>query len=140
MSAISTVTYATHLPYVYTAKVSNDLTGFMEYLEQIRVSCVILDITRPAVVFGDTIRCAPMNQSDLGFDQKTLMTYHCYVIFGEGDTILRMNDGADSYFTVFDEYHEGYRVDESCVTCLWDLGQLAYYYKWCSSRNFGTGR
>lgn len=140
VSAISTVTYATHLPYEYTVKVSNDLTGFMEYLEQTRVSCVMLDITRPAVVFGDVIRCAPMNQSDLGFDQQVLMTYHCYVIFGEGDTILRLDDGTDSYFTVFDEYHQGYRADESCVTCLWDVGQFTYYYMWCSSRNFGTGR
>lgn len=137
---VSTVTYATHLPYVYAVNVSNDVTGFLEFLEQTRVSCVTLDVTRPAKVSGDMISCAPVNRSDLGFDQQTLMTYHCYVIFGEGDTILRLDDGTHSYFMVYDEFHNGYRPDESCVTCLWDVGHFAYYYKWCSSKNIIAGQ
>jgi len=112
----------------------------MEFLEQTRVSCVTLDVMRPAKVFGDMISCAPVNRSDLGFDQQTLMTYHCYVIFGEGDTILRLDDGTLSYFSVYDECLNGYRPDESCVNCLWNVGHFTYYYKWCSSKNLITGR
>ncbi|XP_008185550.1 plexin-A3-like [Acyrthosiphon pisum] len=141
VSVASSVTYVSHLPYVYILNVINDVTGFLEFLDQTRVWCVMLDVTRPAGVYGDTIRCAPVNQTDLGFEHQTLMTYHFYVIFGDGDTILRLDDGADSYVTVYNEYHHhSYRPDESCVTCLWDVGQFAYFYKWCPSRNLATGR
>uniref|UniRef100_A0A2S2N854 Plexin-A4 n=1 Tax=Schizaphis graminum TaxID=13262 RepID=A0A2S2N854_SCHGA len=140
VTVVTKATYATHLPYVYKVKVSNDVTGFVAFLKQTQVSCVMLDVTRPAEMSGDTINCAPVNKSDLGFDHQTLMTYHCYVMFGEGDTILRMDDGTDSFFTVYDEFYYGYRPDEGCVSCLWDVGQYAYYFKWCPSWNTVTGR
>ncbi|CAI6359046.1 unnamed protein product [Macrosiphum euphorbiae] len=140
VTVASSVAYVTHLPYVYILNVTNDVTGFLEYLDQTRVWCVMLDVTRPAGVYGDTIRCTPVNQNDLGFEHQTLMTYHCYVIFGDGDTILRLDDATDSYITVYDEHDQGYRPDVSCVTCLWDVGQFVYYYKWCPSRNLATGR
>ncbi|KAL4154461.1 hypothetical protein QTP88_000324 [Uroleucon formosanum] len=140
VSVASSVTYLPHLPYVYIVNVSNDVTGFLEYLDQTRVWCVMLEVKRPAWVYGNSIRCTPVNQTDLGFNHQTLMTYHCYVIFGDSDTILQLDDAADNYFTVYDEYHHGYRPDESCVTCHWDVGQFGYYYKWCPSRNLATGQ
>lgn len=141
VTSVTRVTYAAYLPYVYKVQVSNDVTGFMAFLEDVQVSCVILDVTRPAQVFNDTISCAPVDKSDLGFDHQRLMTYHCYVTFGDGDTILRLDDSADSYFAVYDEFYYGYPMDaESCVACVWDVGHYAYHYKWCSSRNVATGR
>lgn len=141
VASVARVTYAAYLPYVYKVRVSNDVTGFMAFLEDVQVSCVILDVTRLAQVFNDTISCAPVDKSDLGFDHQALMTYHCYVTFGDSDTILRLDDSADSYFAVYDEFYYGYPMDdESCVACLWDVGHFAYHYKWCSSRNVATGR
>jgi len=141
VTSVTRVTYAAYLPYVYKVQVSNDVTEFMAFLEDVQVSCVILDVKRPARVFDDTISCAPVDRSDLGFDRQKLMTYHCYVTFGDGDTILRLDDSADSYFAVYDEFYNGYQMDdESCVACAWDVSHYAYYYKWCSSRNAATGR
>ncbi|KAE9521599.1 hypothetical protein AGLY_018003 [Aphis glycines] len=141
VTSATRVTYAAYLPFVYKVRVSNDVTEFMAFLEDVQVSCVVLDVTRPAQVFNDTISCAPVGKSDLGFDRQRLMTYHCYVTFGDGDTILRLDDTADSYFAVYDEFYYGYPMDaESCVACAWDVGHYAYHYKWCSSRNVATGR
>lgn len=141
VSVASSVTYLRNLPYVYILNVKNDVTGFLEFLDQTSMWCVMLDVKRPAWVYGDSIHCMQVNQTDLGFDQQTLMTYHCYVIFGDGETILQLDDGVDNYFTVYaNEYHHGYRPDESCVTCLWDEGQFAYYYKWCPSRTLIIGQ
>lgn len=141
VTSVTRVTYAAYLPYVYKVQVSNDVTEFMAFLENVQVSCVILDVTRPAQVFNDTISCAPVDKSDLGFYHQRLMTYHCYVTFGDGDTILRLDDSADSYFAVYDEFYYGYPMEaESCVACTWDVGHYAYHYKWCSSRNVATGQ
>ncbi|XP_050064577.1 plexin-A1-like [Aphis gossypii] len=141
VTSVTRVTYAAYLPFVYKVQVSNDVTEFMAFLGDVQVSCVVLDVTRPARVSNDTISCAPVDKSDLGFDHQRLMTYHCYVTFGDGDTILRLDDAADSYFAVYDEFYYGYPMDaESCVACAWDVGHYAYHYKWCSSRNVATGR
>ncbi|XP_015369702.1 PREDICTED: uncharacterized protein LOC107165814 isoform X2 [Diuraphis noxia] len=123
----------------YIAKLSNDLVGFKNYLN----NCILYNRyptyckypTRKVNSYNNTIISCEFYLKKSYFDSSNpSFTFFTFINFN--DVMLRFDNVADHYAT-FNE-HEECTSDEkykSCVTCAWNNDGYSNYLRWCSSDN-----
>lgn len=112
----------------YAIDVTNDLQGFVEYVNHTAaVMCTVGDTTVSGrVIDGQRIACDPVPV------QRPSVT-HCLVTFG--DTVLRLERKLDYYYVYFGSLLDN--QSKECASCQWyEPDESAYYWKMCT---FGDG-
>lgn len=115
--------------YAYRLKVSNDMHGFLAFLNRTRLTCWLDGAPTPGTVVDDTIVSStvvrpwtPSNTRRLSFN---------YVTFD--DTVLRMDDVAVNYVLPDRYCPDGDGHNRSrCVSCSWDGPDYTHFYARCA--------
>lgn len=122
--------------YAYTVRVSNDVNGFLAFLNRTNVTCYSeAGAARPAVVSEDAIECGASSSHR----DANLEIQFYYVSFGDGHVVLRFDNRTDNYVTFSRDTPGCKDVAEYCATCMWDDedGHLNRYDR-CWSDNLCT--
>uniref|UniRef100_A0A2S2R0Y6 Plexin-A1 n=1 Tax=Sipha flava TaxID=143950 RepID=A0A2S2R0Y6_9HEMI len=136
--------YAVHKPtvysatvtmdYAYTVNVSNDVYGFLAFLNRTNVTCYEPETgaATAAVVTKDAIVCGSTKHSNT----RAMAFRFYYMAFGDRSVLLRFDNRTDNYVTFYWDTLGCRDVAEYCATCLWDGpdGHVNRYDR-CSSNN-----
>ncbi|KAL5245035.1 hypothetical protein ACI65C_012445 [Semiaphis heraclei] len=135
-SAVTTYQYDDYkyISINYTVNIKNNLVGFINYLKESQLYFEIQPNFRtPVTQFNEThILCSFAIQKL----SVTTVPYTGFLLIKFNDTMLRLDNVADHYVTVYGlkecDTNQKYKP---CVTCGWNKNGYSNYLKWCSPEN-----
>ncbi|XP_029342139.1 uncharacterized protein LOC103309417 [Acyrthosiphon pisum] len=118
----------------YDVEITNDLLGFINYLNNADMYYAILNAFQEKVKITDKtkILCSFLQKKSSVNIKPAII----FIFIKFNDIMIQFDNVADHYVTVYG--HKECATNEkykNCVTCGWNTNKYSNYLKWCSSEN-----